>query len=199
MENPNFRIGMTAIEVVVELVRVQSEITHLSFDIYTPSRNIREMQQAPGIDHLLRHCPSKPCFLWRRDYITTERLSNTRLKENEVLALRSDVLIESSGSFNVFHIPMMDFADWQSLHEIEDFFRAINRANGVILSSGRSYHYYGLGLLDEWQWQNFLGDCLLSELADKRYVGHQFKDRCCVLRLSACPLRPEIPTVVSIL
>ena len=67
------------------------------------------------------------------------------------------------------------------------------------MSSGRSYHYYGASLMNEAEWSNFLGDCLLSGLVEARYVAHRYKDRCGILRLSACPLRPKIPTVVSVI
>ncbi|MFH1706020.1 MAG: hypothetical protein ABH867_03900, partial [Patescibacteria group bacterium] len=65
--------------------------------------------------------------------------------------------------------------------------------------SGRSFHYYGNYLMNEKEWRVFLGDCLLSGLADPRYMGHCLKDGCAALRLSACSLRHHVPKVVSIL
>ncbi|PIR01729.1 MAG: hypothetical protein COY73_03615 [Candidatus Nealsonbacteria bacterium CG_4_10_14_0_8_um_filter_37_14] len=96
----------------------------------------------------------------------------------------------------------MDFScneSTESVGKIEWFLKEIGHQSGAILASGRSYHYYGAGLLDEMGWLEFLGKCLLSGLVDERYIGHRLLDHCGILRLSACPLRPKIPTVVSIL
>jgi len=53
--------------------------------------------------------------------------------------------------------------------------------------------------MNERERETFLGDCLLSGLADSRYVGHREKDGYGILRLSACEMRPRLPKVVSIL
>jgi len=99
------------------------------------------------------------------------------------------------------HIPMMDFMcppSYENQQALSGLLRELNHGRGFLLESGRSYHYYGLQILDERQWHVFLGKCLLmSGFVDDRYVGHQLVDGHCVLRLSAGQLKAKIPTVIA--
>jgi len=133
----------------------------------------------------------------KRGEVTAENINRiiNSLKEDVVLGVLSRV---RTGR-NRAHIPMMDFDErkcegrWDI---IESFFRGIGQ-EGVILHSGRAYHFYGVHLLQEKDWLNFLGKCILSDLVDDRYIGHRLLDGCGTLRISACPLRPKVPTVIS--
>ena len=156
----------------------------------------------------------------KSELITVDYLNRwiNLLEKNEALGIISELKISYSFTeIYPYHIPMMDFRCPKSLENllhIKELLRTIGQEEGVILDSGRSYHYYGVNLMDEKEWLNFLANCFLSGLADERYIGHRlkelnladkryidhrFKDRCSILRLSASPLRPKIPTVVVIL
>jgi len=195
----SFRIGMTATEVVVEIVRINPEISSLSFYEYAPHYNMEESQKKPILPTLLFHDPTQETIKLKREEITAENLKRITdsLEQDRVIGVLSMVRMQNE----IYHLPLMDFWWMDStgnLEKVKWFLKEI-RQGGVILSSGRSYHYYGAGLMSEREWSNFLGDCLLSGLVDVRYIGHRFKDGFGILRLSACPLRPQIPLVVSIL
>src|SRR5205807_10366897 len=74
------------------------------------------------------------------------------------------------------HIPMMDFHCSPTAHRLEFVRTALVRMgqhNGVILESGRSYHYYGFEVLNEAAWERFLRSCLLlMPFTDARYIAH---------------------------
>ena len=202
MENTiRFKQGMTALEVVEKIVATNLEIPHLSFDVLKPTYNVKETSKtlSPSLARLLYHNASSETIRLTRIEITAEYLQEiiSLLKRNSVLAVISKVRV---GKKN-FHIPMMDFQDEaliNNLPKIERFLRVIGQ-QGVILFSGRGYHFYGFRLMEERVWRNFMGDCGLSGLADSRYIFHRLKDDCGTLRLSAYPLRPKTPTVVSVL
>ena len=190
---------MTASEVVAEVVRINPEISHLSFYIYKPHYNVKESRKKPLLPVLLFHDPSQETVRLKREEMIMGKLKSVidSLEEDAVIGVFSRFRRESE----TYHIPLMDFSCVDSctnLKKVEWFLKEIKQ-QGVILSSGRSYHYYGVNPMNEREWSNFIGDCLLLDLVDTRYVGHRLKDGCGILRLSACPLRPQVPTVVSIL
>jgi hypothetical protein len=122
-----------------------------------------------------------------------------RLKPGYVLAVQSDVSLAGGGTA---HIPMMDFACRPSpymQHTVKRVLGKIRKATGLLLESGRSYHYYGLDLLSETEWRSFLGRALLlTPMVDVRYVAHRLIDGFCRLRLTATNDKPVVPAVVSI-
>jgi hypothetical protein len=215
LEKPNFRIGMTSIEALVEIIRVNLkrgspgfEGEFIWFYTYAPRKNTRD-KKANSLSRLIFHDFSKSALIGcKSEDITVDSLNRWigLLEEGSVLGIISDINI----AFNLaewysprrYHIPMMDFRcpkGLENLSRIKELLKAIGEEEGLILDSGRSYHYYGINPMSEKEWLAFLGSCLLSGLVDERYIGHRLKDRCGILRISACPLRPKIPTVVSIL
>ena len=203
-EKPIFEMGMTAMEVVAEIVRIIPEIEKLTFMVYTPRLNVGEFykgERSLPLEGLLSHRPAESSLWLDRDDIASVLTEEIRkLKVGDVVGLWSEVCLDDEGYS--WHIPMMDFRGPdcpEFLDRIKRLMKRIRQKDGVILWSGRSYHYYGTRLTYETEWFDFLGDCGLSGLADPRYIFHAIKDRCNVLRLSACPLRPISPRVVSIL
>ncbi len=101
------------------------------------------------------------------------------------------------------HIPMMNFHLEEDATE-DDMCKGIEHIcfeqKGVLLESGRYYHYYGDFLLDEKGWYKFLGEFLMPcVLVNPRYVGHALNDGYCSLRLTADFIhKPKIPTVIKI-
>ena len=134
-----------------------------------------------------------------RDKINTEYIKALqRERKGYVLAVSSLVRIESG---HERHIPMMDFQcpveDALYLDYLIAGLKSFAPAPGVILDSGRSYHYYGCALLTSEEWRKFLGQCLLLvPLTDIRYVGHRLFDGECVLRIGQDPEHPKVPRVV---
>ena len=197
---PAFQIGMTAMKVVVEIVRINPKISNLGFCRYVPHYNVKESWEKPLLPLSLLHDPTIETIKLKREEATTENLKRIvdSLEEDTVIGVISRVRVENE----IRHIPLMDFScrcSDTSLKKIRYFLKKTEQKRGVILSSGRSYHYYGANLMNGEEWVNFLGDCGPSGLADERYLFHRFKDQCGILRLSSCPLRSTIPTVISIL
>ena len=206
---------MTSVEVLVEIIRVNLKRGSSGFNgnfiwfyKYTPRENTQD-KKSNSLSQLIFHDFSKSALTGNKsEDITVDKLNRwvRLLDEGEVLGIISDIKIarsfEEYYSAHFHHIPMMDFRCPKSpknLARIKRLLRTIGQKEGVILDSGRSYHYLGINQLSEKDWLIFLGKCLLSEFVDGRYVGHRLIDRCGILRISACPQRPKIPTVVAIL
>jgi hypothetical protein len=121
------------------------------------------------------------------------------LQDDDVLAISSRVKLNNG---KVFHIPMMDFKCAPTSANVDiakDGFRKIGQDHGVLLNSGKSFHFYGKTLMSEKLWRAFLGhSLLLSDLVDARYVGHALINNECRLRISTTRLNPFIPTVVDV-
>lgn len=122
------------------------------------------------------------------------------LSKDEVVALCSTcTLVDGS----IRHIPMMDYRilpDSKSLFVVKEALNAINQTNGVILKSGRSYHFYGFDLLPQDDWIRFLArSLLLAPLTDSRYIAHRLLEGAGSLRVTSCKAKPDVPTVEYVL
>lgn len=201
-----FNLSMTASEVVIQIMEANPDISAILFKVYTPTKNLKEESNIlfrTFFDRVIYHSPperEEEIWLERRE-ITLEYLSQMleRLGRKRALAIASNVKIFSAD--NMLHIPMMDFdceVSPENLERIQEFLRRIKQ-KGVILLSGRSYHYYGIGLLSKEDWLVFLGKCLLfTDYAESRYIGHRLIDSCAYLRISKNEIRPNIPKVIAI-
>ena len=116
-----------------------------------------------------------------------------------VLAISSRVKLKDG---TIAHIPMMDFKcapTSENVNVAKEGFKQIDQEHGVLLNSGKSFHYYGDTLMSDGQWRAFLGhSLLLSEFIDDRYIGHALINNECRLRISTTRLNPFIPTVVDV-
>jgi hypothetical protein len=122
------------------------------------------------------------------------------LSDDEVIALYSKCLLDDG---SVMHIPMMDFRalpNQQTLSVIKTALEEIKQYHGVVLESGRSYHFYGLRLLGENDWMNFMLKCLLlAPFTDARYITHRLLERVGSLRITAGKtFKPNVPTIVDV-
>ena len=204
-----FRTGMTAIDVVAEIVKSNPTIKALAFFEYEPIQGISELPNNLSLARVLLHRTASGKEVWlKREEMTVNKLYEEigYLEKEHVLSVLSKVVLKQN---KVVQIPMMDFTSKrfykepvghdQCLRDIKRFFEEAGYGNGVILDSGRSFHYYGNYLMSEKEWRNFLGDCLLSGVVNPRYIGHCEKDGYSGLRLSLSSLRPVMPRVVSVL
>jgi hypothetical protein len=200
---------MTAPEVVIEIVKANPGIEFLSFHVYTPHEGIKESSSPPSLSRLLYHDPSRGgrMIKVKRSEIVAGNLGGILpLFKEDAVGVLSKVRSASRYGFGKqnFHIPLMDFScedSPENLEKVKEFLSEAGQKRGVILLSGRSYHYYGVDLMSEKEWLNFLGKCLLfTGFTDERYIGHRLLDRCGILRISARGgLHSKVPTVVSIL
>lgn len=194
----NIEIGMEAPEVIAAIVNGNSAILSVFFAVYSPARHLKP---AYITNKLLRHNPPRKLIELKRGEIVPENirgLTSHFVSELELLAFVSRVKLQGKEEF--FHLPLIDFRSEisaQNLRRIRGFLEQVGQEEGVILSSGASYHYYGLEPLSEPDWVIFLGQCLLSELVDHFYIGHQLIDKCSIVRISQSSQYPEVPTVAS--
>lgn len=207
---PAFRLGMSAPEVLIELVRINSDIEATFFKTYIPTKNLMEEPFAAtpllfSVERLQRHNPTHEDIFWlKREAINLQALEaiiESFSEEERVLAVTSKV--KTFSLKELLHIPMMDFSceiSAANLERIQAFLKGIGQA-GLILETGRSYHFYGTGLLTKDEHSLFIGKCLLfTGYTDSRYIGHQLIDGLTALRISAGKTRSSLmPTVVGII
>lgn len=120
------------------------------------------------------------------------------LRPNRFLALSSRVSTTVKG---FLHLPLVDFAIPYSESNTNIIIHLAEQLGmpSVILSTGRSYHYYGLHLLSSEQYfGEFLGRTLLfAPLVDGRWVAHQLIDGLATLRVSRDPQSQQVPKLVG--
>lgn len=118
--------------------------------------------------------------------LTGHEISESRVSEvfqslsvDEELAMHSRVRRRGRN----YHIPMIDFVANNWTQKLESEFRKylqkrINRQL-LVFSSGRSFHAYGLCLLEPKEWFEFMGRLLLInppgdlQYVDTRWIGHR--------------------------
>lgn len=95
------------------------------------------------------------------------------LPENQDVALTSEVNASSFGNaFGPLHIPIVDFST-----EVPNYTSVISEIDWKdfrFAHSGRSFHGYGLDLLNPENWSRFQGKLLgvYPEIVDDLWVGH---------------------------
>jgi hypothetical protein len=102
----------------------------------------------------------------------------------------------------VRHYPMLDFSNSKveyGVDRVKSVLVELGEKNGVILRSGRSFHYYGFRLLTQETWVAFLKQASEFDEIGKKYIGHQFEDGGCTLRITTNELKPQMPVVVAVL
>lgn len=163
--------------------------------------------ESPGtsgrlIKEILRHDKRNDYqFEIEREKLTISTLDEaiSNLGTNFVLALCSKVKLNAG---EAAHIPMVDFRcepSEENMKKVKHALKRIGRQGGILLNSGRSFHYYGLELLSEEEWRIFMGRCLLlSPMIDSRYVAHRLIDGYCRLRISTSREKPKMPEVVDV-
>jgi hypothetical protein len=203
-------IDSTAADVVVSLPRSlgldpRDELWFLRY-VGVPSIEERARptsDEAAHVEEMLKQSriPQSDFFGIPVAEIVRERITweiEAAERDKRLLAICSQCPSRTPGARQ---IPMMDFRCDATDAGLKTLVAAMTKIDmrGFILKSGRSYHFYGTRLLDEPQWQDFLGQSLLlGDLADWRYVGHCLVRGICTLRISAHPHLRSVPTVVAL-
>lgn len=216
---PQIDVGDTATNVVLAIAKRSQAGAVFEFVEYAPYPGVAErlglrLQQSNAgellvgasdrrvVAELLRH--ERRSFqratrsVSRRTVISG---SLPRPSDGRVLAISSRVQLR--GRAACAHIPMMDFA--VECSEVAQFrvvesVRGLGFSRGVVLASGRSYHFYGMDLLSGAGWLSFMHrSLLLAPLVDVRYVAHRLLERRGILRLTASVVKPTEPRVVQVL
>lgn len=99
------------------------------------------------------------------------------------------------------HIPLLDLRCPPSPENERILGAALTRVHapgGLLLESGRSYHFYGKSQLNPDEWRQFMARALLLHpFVDSRYVAHRLLAGQAVLRVSTCPRKPTEPRLVG--
>jgi len=161
----------------IEHALAQSEVIQtLEFSVYD-SRDI-----AGGRRAIFRVEPAGIRDWWAKTTIA--------LSTHEEIGLNSRVQLRGK----TCHLPMVDTKGTEP-HGIKELSDYICRECEEVLSmrwftSGRSFHGYGSGLLDETRWTYFMGTLLLFRYegvalsVDTRWIGHRLRDGFACLRLT---------------
>jgi len=205
---PSIKIGDSALAFAVTLARMNPQLRSLFFMLYVPlpgaNKRAGNLQNRPIRDvagNFLHHDnSSKEQWQVAASDLTVEMITQKISSLGPSLALG----LESKCTLNdgsISYIPMMDFKLSPSedhLALLKGFLEQI-ACRGIIVDSGRSYHFYGFDLLDQTQWIHFMGACLLVPWSDSRWIGHSLIAGGGDLRISATDLKPKLPLVVEVL
>jgi len=100
------------------------------------------------------------------------------------VAINSKVVLNSG---QVMHIPMLDFeltSSPKNLGIIEKILKVLKQ-KGMILNSGKSYHFIGYTFITENELLNLLSKfILIHPISDKAWAAHQIIERSASLRIS---------------
>lgn len=157
------------------------------------------------LDQALSHDETREAstrFAIRADDLSAKRIQSEidRLPTGWVLALCSRCEATDGSEW---HIPMMDFRCAPSASNLERTklaLRKLGQTRGVVLQSGRSYHFYGFQLQTQEEWIDYMArSLLLAPFVDARFVAHRLIEGTAVLRITASERKPFLPSVVAIL
>lgn len=204
----DFKLGQNSLEVVQSIIEHHEAIINVNLISHIVSKNWRENNSTTedkvknfvsGFGHLK---PLSWMTLPRKSFLDLSFTDLDVLGNHEVWSMNSQVLC-AEGNGVIKHIPMMNFhPEGIGLPEIKEAIKIISKEKpGVILDSGRYFHYYGDFLLEEREWVQwmgeFLGPCIL---VSPRYIGHRLHHGYSTLRLTADEeFKPKIPTVIEII
>jgi hypothetical protein len=141
----------------------------------------------------------------RRTWLSVREVEPARLEamcakaqqNGEMLAVTSAIRLPDGA---IQHVPMMDFHLAYSNRATALLMKLVSRWNvpGVLLRSGKSYHFYGRTLLDQTDLARFLGRALLyTPIVDRAWIAHQLIEQSCALRISARPQYGGTPTLLT--
>jgi len=109
-------------------------------------------------------------------------------------------------SGEIAHIPMMDFKIYSSpknLSELESVLKMTKFPSGFLLKSGRSFHYYGVELMPQEVWLEWMESMLSDEAPiyrkiDSSWVEKSIARECSFLRLAPSPSKSFLPRVIAL-
>lgn len=208
-----FKIGMSASEVVQTIVETNKEISAVKLILHPVGINWRQKYTTPEEqsshykEGLYQSKPLKTRVVFRSSIITDlddeiERIQEGCEDKQTTVSVTSKITL-SSGKKR--HLAMMNFhpeiEESKRLELIIDFLEEIGEKEGVILASSRYFHYYGTRLLSEREWIVFSATFLKpASLVSPRYVANCFCDGYSTLRLTREEIyKSTVPRVVSII
>lgn len=194
-------LGAKALDLALSLPAIIPNLQFLEFTVYSPSpgakKRIAKAQFLSPKD--------KAKELLRNDSIKNQniRLSIdgfaewlpkiiSGLSRTQALGINSKCWLKDGSDRQ---IPMMDFKPKPGDANLEQIKQSLVKMGqrGALLESGASYHFYGFNVLDQKDWVDFLGQSLLDEFSDSRWIGHSLIQGSCILRVTGSDLKRTIP------
>lgn len=201
-----FQLGQSALDVCKVITNHHPDISIVKLVVHGVDINWRQRHKTTSekleyiLDGFEHTKPIKDKEYFREEFSHLILDDLPSLGENQVWSIISKVQC-SSGKTK--HLPMMNFhLEKDSSRDIKQILKYIyGDHKGVLLDSGRFFHYYGDFLLDEKEWIQFMAEFLMPTiLVSPRYIGHRLYEGHCALRLTTDgKYKPKIPEVVEIL
>jgi len=193
---PEDLIGKSSKEFIVWLAKENPQIAKFNFHFY----EYRMPNPADFKEKIAT--PKEDLIIIERSELSKDKLENLLdcgYAQGLLLALNSNLLLKDG---RVGQIPMMDFSceiNRKNEGLIKRLMKEINLP-GFLIVSGNSYHTVSKELFIDNQrgWEKFLGKCLLSNLADYRYIGHCLDKGYSSLRISNSEKGNE-PRIVDVI
>lgn len=98
------------------------------------------------------------------------------------------------------HIPMIDFlcpCSSKNLQKVVATLGNLGQKKGFIVESGNSYHFYGIPLLTQEEWQDLMVRCQKEDIIGADWPHYQLLDGFSALRLSTSTTKPIAPRVIG--
>ncbi len=195
---------LQSLDIVKEILIINPEIKSVRLILHDVALNwgqkydTSEKITSHFEEALIQETPLEVRTYSRGDFLSLEP-SDLLAGKHQVWSFTSKVLMEDGSSK---HVPMMNFhpLEGASYEDILSFIELSEpKKKGVILSSGRYFHYYGYELLTEKEWLRFNARFLMPMiLVRSRYVGHRVRDGYSTLRLTCDTLyKPKVPEFIQ--
>lgn len=201
-----FKIGQNSLEVCQTIIKNHQEISTIKLIVHPVEINWRQRysKKQEKLKYILKSFehskPLKTQNYARSKFLKLKLKDLPKLEKNQVWSIVSKVKC-FGGKFK--HIPMMNFhVEEKSTKEILIALKYIaGGKKGVLLESGRFYHYYGNSLLNEKEWIKFMAEFLMPTiLVSPRYIGHRLYKGHCTLRLTPdTQHKPKTPRVIKLI
>jgi len=206
-----FATGQTSLETLKVIIQSIPEIDKVVLIEHEVNDNWRQSNhdtesKLSNLESAFNHDqPKQTLSLNRNELLKIKQEDLEQLQEGNVWSIVSKVQIGNL----VKHIAMMNFHPENdndnkdiSIKSIEETLSHIcGDKTGVILHSGRYYHYYGNFLLDEKEWIRFMSEFLMPcVIVSPRYVGHRLYDGYATLRITnEQNYKPTIPKTIKLI
>lgn len=125
-------------------------------------------------------------FVLSREQVLDHGLAEIvpQLNTGEGLLVRSELRLQSGSTA---FLPMLDLScpcQGENARTIRKLVKLSGSPVGVLVRSGRSYHFYGVTLFSEKEWLRFMSLALLfAPVTDSRYIAHRMLDGECRLKV----------------
>ena len=203
-----FEVGMSALDVCKTIVASQpiEELKIISHEVgfnWSQKYLTEEERRENFIEAYIYDTPPKSTsYFSKKEFLKTSLDDMT--KNNDPYDVISFVSAVETTDKKSLHIPMMNFHPESGfgLDEIRKALKYVTgNKDGVILESGRFYHYYGDFLLDQREWEKFMGKFLIPfNLVHPGYVGYRLQYGYSTLRLSSDKkFKTKKPEVIEVL